>query len=92
VPAGVPRLGITVTRKVGNAVRRNRIKRLVREWFRTAESALGAYDVVVIAKRDIPETLGAAEARADLDRGLRRFHERGDPGEGRQARSGEENH
>lgn len=28
------RLGISVTRKAGNAVRRNRIKRLIREYWR----------------------------------------------------------
>lgn len=33
-----PRLGIAVTRKVGNAVRRNRIKRWVREAFRRARA------------------------------------------------------
>ena len=33
-PLLVGRLGITVTKKVGNAVVRNRIKRLIREWMR----------------------------------------------------------
>ena len=36
--SGPARLGITVTRKVGNAVRRNRIKRLVREWYRHTQA------------------------------------------------------
>ena len=69
-----PRLGITVTRRVGKAVRRNRIKRLVREWFRGSQERLRrdwrGYDLVVIAKREIPETLGLADVRSDLDRAL----------------------
>lgn len=69
-----PRLGITVTRRVGKAVRRNRIKRLVREWFRGAQERLRrdwqGYDLVVIAKREIPETLGLSEVQSDLDRAL----------------------
>ena len=69
-----PRLGITVTRRVGKAVRRNRIKRLVREWFRGSQERLRrdwqGYDLVVIAKREIPETLGLSEVKADLDRAL----------------------
>lgn len=45
------RVGITVSRKVGNAVVRNRIKRYVREFARTHAACLPeAYDVVVIAK------------------------------------------
>jgi ribonuclease P protein component len=68
--AGEARLGITVTRKVGRAVRRNRIKRLVREWFRRRKPVLGACDVVVIAKRDIPEDLCLASVMRDLDRAL----------------------
>ncbi|KIG12640.1 Ribonuclease P protein component [Enhygromyxa salina] len=46
------RLGITVTRKVGNAVVRNRIKRLVREVFRQHRSRLPAgLDIVWVAKQ-----------------------------------------
>jgi len=45
------RLGITVTRKIGNAVARNRIKRLVREVFRQHRERLPAgLDLVFIAK------------------------------------------
>ncbi|MCF8024526.1 MAG: ribonuclease P protein component [Desulfobacteraceae bacterium] len=46
------RLGITVTKKIGNAVARNRIKRLVREYFRQNRNLLGTgVDINVIAKR-----------------------------------------
>ncbi len=69
---GPARLGITVTRKVGNAVRRNRIKRLVREWFRLRKPLLGARDIVVIAKREAPQEFGLALAAGDLDRSLER--------------------
>jgi ribonuclease P protein component len=51
---GISRLGITVTKKVGSAVERNRIRRLVREFFRLNRSRLSApQDIVIIAKRNI---------------------------------------
>lgn len=46
------RLGITVSKRVGNAVVRNRMKRLIREWFRMNKSGIGrCWDVNVIAKK-----------------------------------------
>lgn len=53
---GYSRLGITVTRKTGNAVVRNRIKRHVREFFRQNRHLLGTgVDVNVIAKKAAAE-------------------------------------
>lgn len=46
------RLGVTVTKKVGQAVERNRIKRLVREFFRLNRHCFsGKWDINIIAKR-----------------------------------------
>lgn len=46
------RLGVTVTKKVGQAVERNRIKRIVREFFRINRHRLsGRWDINIIAKR-----------------------------------------
>lgn len=49
--SGPARLGITVTRKIGNAVLRNRIKRAVRETFRRCRTRLpDGLAMVVIAR------------------------------------------
>lgn len=51
-----PRLGVTVSRKVGGAVQRNRVKRYLREYFRThRQQFMVIGSVSLIAKR------GAAE-------------------------------
>jgi ribonuclease P protein component len=60
------RLGITVTTRVGNAVIRNRIKRLVREFFRRHKGQSStARDIVVIAKRGA-ETLSLSEVAGEI--------------------------
>lgn len=64
------RLGITTSRKVGNAPARNRIRRLVREFFRRHRPQLGAGDLVVIA-RPGASALSYADVVDELSRALR---------------------
>jgi len=59
------RLGVTVTRKVGNAVRRNRLKRQVREIFRRHSASLNpGWDIVVNVK---PEAARMAYSEMERD-------------------------
>jgi len=54
-----PRLGITVTKKVGCAVERNRIKRVCREFFRLNRNRLrGIQDINIIAKQGAADATG----------------------------------
>ena len=48
------RIGITVTKKIGNAVERNRIKRIIREYFRHHKKMIqGPKDINIIAKKGL---------------------------------------
>ena len=57
------RLGITVSKKVGKAAKRNRIKRIVREYFRqNRQQFKNFWDISLIAKKGLGELSNQATA------------------------------
>lgn len=55
---GEARLGVTVSARVGKAVARNRIKRLLREFFRRHSREISSpQDIVIIARKGAGELL-----------------------------------
>ncbi len=69
-----PRLGLSVGRRVGNAVQRNRVKRMVREAFRLQQHdyAVG-YDLVVVVRPH--QTLKLADYQEFFGRAVRGVHQ-----------------
>jgi len=64
-------LGLVVTRRLGKAVRRNRVKRLLREFFRRHRALLPPADLVIMAKKGAA-ALTYAQVEQELGRILLR--------------------
>lgn len=70
------RFGLTVSRRVGNAVVRNRVKRWLREAIRHERSRVdGAFDIVFIA-RPSAATAGAIVLRNEVSKAFSRLSRR----------------
>jgi ribonuclease P protein component len=65
-PGDAPRLGITASRRVGSAVARNRVKRLIRETFRRNRGSFPAESDVVVIARDGSRDLTAAQVEREI--------------------------
>lgn len=65
------RIGITVSGKVGNAVTRNRLKRLIREFYRQNKGLFAPADYNIIAKKGAAR-LEFSEVGQELGRALQR--------------------
>ena len=64
-------MGLVAGRKVGKASRRNRVKRLLREFFRRHKESLPPGDLIIMAKKGAPD-LTYAQVQAELARILLR--------------------
>ncbi len=70
------RVGYTCSKKVGNAVARNRAKRRLREVARVVlpENGRDGWDYVLVGRKDTTATLPFDALVADLKRALRKVH------------------
>lgn len=72
---GEPRLGLSVSKKVGSAVVRNRVRRLIKESCRLSPPA-GGYDYVVVARRaagELPRKGAFAQVHSTLGKLFKRL-------------------
>ncbi|MGB9597545.1 MAG: ribonuclease P protein component, partial [Candidatus Poribacteria bacterium] len=65
------RIGLTVTKKIGKSVQRNRIKRLIREAIRLTKGILPGNDIVIVARKSSTD-LKCQQVKNSLNQLLRR--------------------
>jgi ribonuclease P protein component len=68
-PLARPRLGLAVTKRLGKAARRNRVKRLLREFFRRHREKLPPEDLIIMAKKGAAD-LDYRQVQEELSRAL----------------------
>lgn len=75
----LPRFGFTVSKKVGNAVQRNRVRRRLKEVVRLSGSGLGisGWDYVLIGRRQDREA-DFDHLKRDLKWGMTKLHQQAD--------------
>lgn len=69
---GYNRISFLASKKVGNSVKRNRARRLMRESMRYIENIKQGYDIIVIARNTINDRK-CADVKKSLEAALRRL-------------------
>jgi len=69
---GYNRISFLASKKVGNSVKRNRARRLMRESMRNIENIKQGYDIIVIARNTINDRK-CADVKKSLEAALRRL-------------------
>ncbi len=64
----INRIGLTVTKKIGNAVKRSRVKRIIREGFRLTDKEYGVKkgNLIVLVARDSCVSAKSTDLKNDL--------------------------